>query len=106
VCWLGLLAAASAQERIGLLRTYVTSGVLCAVRCFPCLLDFAPLSLFCHDVEYQDLDDVVFLFMSLCKSEVYYYLFALPFSTCITIGANDQIHNNMLIHRPGMPKVA
>jgi hypothetical protein len=67
-CWPVLLAGVSARERISLLRMCVTSDVLCAVRCFHCLLDLAPLSLFCHDVEYVDLDDVVFLHLSLCKT--------------------------------------
>jgi hypothetical protein len=47
VCWLGLLAGASARERIGLLRMCVSSVVVFAECRFPCLLDFAPLSLFC-----------------------------------------------------------
>jgi hypothetical protein len=64
---LGVLAGASAWERIGLLRMCVTSGVLRAVRRLPCLLDFAPLSLTCHDVKHLDLDDVVFLHLSRCK---------------------------------------
>jgi hypothetical protein len=47
-----------------------TSGVLCAVRCFPCLLEFAPLSfVLYHVVEYLDLVDVVLLLMSLCNKK-------------------------------------
>jgi hypothetical protein len=63
---LGVLAGASAWEWIGLLRMCVNSDVRAAL-CFPCLLDFAPLSSTCHDVEHLDLDDVVFLHLSRCK---------------------------------------
>lgn len=62
-----MLPGASPLERIGLLRTCVASGVLCAVGCFLCLLDFAPVDyrFVIDNFERRDLDEVAFLLISL-----------------------------------------